>query len=363
MEIDTARTPLSSAAVLRFRAEERMGTRTPELHLPQNHEAVQRIVHELEIHQIELVMQNEELRQARYETESALQKYTDLYESAPGGSFTLDRSGLITAVNLAAADLLRIERSLIIGRSFALFITDESRPTFIAFLESVFANARTASCEVMIVNNENHLLTIQIEATAGISGKECRLSLIDITGQKKDAQQSAGLSGMKTDAMELELGVCTLRNAVDVSLVLLKKKSLKAGLDLTMDFAPEIDERIVADEGMLEQIMFSLLSNAVRFTPNGGSINVSAVRDAAFITITVADTGRGIAEDDVPKLFEAGPSQGSLYTRGCEGTGLGLALIRQLVELHGGTIWVESRCGTGSRFSFTIPLRNCIGIT
>jgi signal transduction histidine kinase len=369
MRTEKTGSPLSSAAVLRLRAEERMGSNTAESRLPQSQEAVEQMVHEYEVHQIELVMQNEELRQARYETESALQKYTDLYESAPGGDFTLDRNGFITAANLAAADLLRIERSLIIGRSFELFIREEFRPRFTAFLEAVFAGASSESCAVVILNNINQPLTVQIEAAACTSGEECRLSLVDITGLKqngpkqKKEQTTADLTRVKPDMMELELGVCTLRQAVDASLEMLREKIRNGAIDLTMDLAPEIDERIVADEGMLEQIMFSLLSNAVRFTPAGGSINVSAARDAAFITITVADTGAGICEEDIPKLFDVFTPLDSVYSKKLEGTGLELSLIRRLVELHGGTIRVESQRGTGSRFSFTIPLRNCVGIT
>lgn len=106
----------------------------------------------------------------------------------------------------------------------------------------------------------------------------------------------------------------------------------------------------------LKQILFNLLSNAVKFTSTAGAVNVSAVRDGDFIEITVADTGIGIREEDIPKLFQAFTQLESVYTKGFEGTGLGLALTRQLVELHGGRIWMESEFGKGSRFSFTIPL-------
>ena len=116
------------------------------------------------------------------------------------------------------------------------------------------------------------------------------------------------------------------------------------------------DVRIEADQRKLKQILFNLLSNAVKFTPTAGTVDVSAVRDGDFIEITVADTGIGIRDEDVPKLFQTFTQLESVYTKGFEGTGLGLALTRQLVELHGGRIWMESEFGTGSRFSFTIPL-------
>jgi CheY-like chemotaxis protein len=90
-------------------------------------------------------------------------------------------------------------------------------------------------------------------------------------------------------------------------------------------------------------------------------VNVSAVRDGDFLEITVKDTGIGIREEDIPRLFQAFTQLESVYTKGFEGTGLGLALTRQLVELHGGRIWMESEFGSGSSFSFTIPLAQAAG--
>jgi CheY-like chemotaxis protein len=139
-------------------------------------------------------------------------------------------------------------------------------------------------------------------------------------------------------------------------MIMLREKALKGGIELHLELAPEADVRIVADQRKLKQILFNLLSNAVKFTPTAGTVDVSAVRDGDFIEITVADTGIGIREEDIPKLFQAFTQLESVYTKGFEGTGLGLALTRQLVELHGGRIWMESEFGMGSRFSFTIPL-------
>jgi PAS domain S-box-containing protein len=164
------------------------------------------------------------------------------------------------------------------------------------------------------------------------------------------------LSKVESGKMELELSPILLRESLDSSMMMLREKALKGGIELRLDLAPEADVRIEADQRKLKQILFNLLSNAVKFTPMAGAVNVSAVRDGDFIEITVADTGIGIREEDVPKLFQAFTQLESVYTKGFEGTGLGLALTRQLVELHGGRIWMESEFGTGSRFSFTIPL-------
>jgi PAS domain S-box-containing protein len=164
------------------------------------------------------------------------------------------------------------------------------------------------------------------------------------------------LSKVESGKMVLEMGDFSLRESLDASLMMLKEKALKAGIELNLELAPQADIRIVADQRKIKQILFNLLSNAVKFTPAGGTICVSAVRDGDFIEITVADSGMGIRPEDISKLFKAFTQLESVYTKGFEGTGLGLALTRQLVELHGGRVWVKSDFGAGSRFSFTLPL-------
>jgi len=99
-----------------------------------------------------------------------------------------------------------------------------------------------------------------------------------------------------------------------------------------------------------------LLSNAVKFTPGSGTVQVSGIRKGQAIEITVADSGIGIRKEDIPRLFRTFTQLEAVYTKKYEGTGLGLALTRQLVELQGGQVWVESEYGSGSRFSFTLPL-------
>jgi len=164
------------------------------------------------------------------------------------------------------------------------------------------------------------------------------------------------LSKVESGKMELELSSFLLRESLDASVMMLREKALKNGIELHLDLLPEADVRLSADLRKMKQILFNLLSNAVKFTPRAGTVHVKAVRDGDFIEISVADTGIGIREEDIPKLFQAFTQLESVYTKGFEGTGLGLALTRQLVELHGGRIWMESEFGTGSRFSFTIPL-------
>ena len=112
---------------------------------------------------------------------------------------------------------------------------------------------------------------------------------------------------------------------------------------------------IYADKTRLKQIFYNLLSNAVKFTPEGGSITVTASCDDNEFLFEVEDTGIGIREEDMDKLFKEFSQIDSSYSRQHEGTGLGLALTKKLVEMHEGSIWVESEYGKGSKFSFTIP--------
>jgi PAS domain S-box-containing protein len=166
------------------------------------------------------------------------------------------------------------------------------------------------------------------------------------------------LSKVESGKMELELSTFSLDTVLDNSLVMMKGKCMKQGIALSLDVAePILDLEISADERKLKQILFNLLSNAVKFTPGGGAITVSARMEGepSTILISVADTGIGIKPEDQERIFRAFEQVDSSYSRKFQGTGLGLALVRQLVALHGGRVWVESEFGKGSTFWFTIP--------
>ena len=123
--------------------------------------------------------------------------------------------------------------------------------------------------------------------------------------------------------------------------------------------ASEVDPalaRITADERKFKQILLNLLSNAVKFTPEGGRVTVAATPVDDMIEISVTDTGIGIAPEDQEAVFEEFRQVGTDYTKKSEGTGLGLALTKKFVELHGGRIWLTSELGKGSTFTFTLPV-------
>jgi len=185
MGIDKNKIQAIETAELRWQAEERMCAKTAGMHPPRTDEEMQRLLHELEVHQVELEMQNAELRQARNEIESALAKYTDLYDFAPVGYFTLGRDGAISAVNLTGAGLLGIDRSRLLGCHFGLFLSECHRAAFALFLGKVFENRGKEEYEVTLTRKGHRQIFVQVEALACKSGQECRVAVIDITERRR----------------------------------------------------------------------------------------------------------------------------------------------------------------------------------
>jgi signal transduction histidine kinase len=164
------------------------------------------------------------------------------------------------------------------------------------------------------------------------------------------------LSKVEAGRLELELGRFHLPTALDNVLTLVRGRATRHGITLSQT----VDERlgdIVADERKVKQILVNLLSNAVKFTPEGGRVGLTATPADGVLTIAVTDTGVGIAPEDQAAIFEEFRQVGLDDARRQEGTGLGLTLAKKFVELHGGRIWVQSRVGQGSTFSFTLPVR------
>ncbi|MEO1186682.1 MAG: PAS domain-containing sensor histidine kinase, partial [Cyanobacteria bacterium J06636_27] len=127
-------------------------------------------------------------------------------------------------------------------------------------------------------------------------------------------------------------------------------------LELTKDIEPELPQ-VIGDEDRLIQVLINLISNAVKFTDEG-SIICSAKVNNNNIIVRVTDTGSGISQDDQPKVFDKFKQVGEIFTDKPQGTGLGLPICKQIIEHHGGNIWVESELDKGSTFSFSIPIEN-----
>jgi signal transduction histidine kinase len=165
------------------------------------------------------------------------------------------------------------------------------------------------------------------------------------------------LSKIEAGRMELDLGEVDLGELLEHALALVRERAARNGLTLKLDIAVALPAW-VADSRKIKQVLLNLLSNAVKFTPAGGCVTLHAACPSAdVVEIAVIDTGVGIAAADQVAVFEAFRQASGSYLRKSEGTGLGLALARRFVELHGGTLSLQSAPGLGSTFTFTLPAR------
>ncbi len=191
------------------------------------------------------------------------------------------------------------------------------------------------------------------------------------------------LSKIEAGKLELEPSSVNLEILLENSLIMVKEKAMKNGLKLSTKIK-EVQDTIHADERKLKQVIYNLISNAIKFTPDGGSIIVSACSlnlperrmstrdgreitlpspndheqtDTDFVEVSIKDTGIGISQENLDRIFKSFEQIDGSYSRKYQGTGLGLSLSRNLIELHGGRIWAESEGeGKGSTFRFVIPV-------
>lgn len=162
------------------------------------------------------------------------------------------------------------------------------------------------------------------------------------------------LSKIEAGKLELELEMFDIEDLIEESLIFFKEKAMKHNIMVHKRLGEEIGE-LYADRRKVKQVLVNLLSNAFKFTPDGGTITVEVQRQDNEVVFSVEDTGPGISEEDQKRLFRPFEQLQSPLTKKVKGTGLGLHLSKRLVELHGGRIWVKSELGKGSMFSFSIP--------
>jgi len=166
------------------------------------------------------------------------------------------------------------------------------------------------------------------------------------------------LSKIEAGKMVLDLASVNIAELLASSLVMIREVANQHAIDLSLTLSSQVEGlMITVDERKIKQVLFNLLSNAAKFTPDGGVIQVGAEQDDEGLVISVSDSGIGIPPAEQAKVFEEFyQSSGGMRDK-TPGTGLGLAITRQIVELHGGRIWVESAGeGRGSRFSFALPV-------
>ncbi len=174
------------------------------------------------------------------------------------------------------------------------------------------------------------------------------------------------LHGLLTNIIELAtlevakapllLSTFAVKDLLLSTISMFKEESVKHSLNLAHVIDAPSDITVMADAAKVRQVLFNLISNAIKYTPPGGSVTVRAGKKGSDLMISVTDTGIGIAQDDIPRLFQPFRQLESSYTKKYSGAGVGLVLANRLVTMHGGEIQVQSEQGSGSTFTFTIPI-------
>jgi signal transduction histidine kinase len=165
------------------------------------------------------------------------------------------------------------------------------------------------------------------------------------------------LAKVEAGRMELAFGGVSIRDALESGLTMHQARANRNEITLNLAIDPDVGA-VRADERKVRQVVFNLVSNAVKFTPSGGRVDVSARRHDGVVEIAVADTGVGISPADQERIFDEFQQAGGSGAGSPEGTGLGLTLAKRFVELHGGRLWVQSELGEGTTFRFTLPVHS-----
>ena len=435
---------------LRQRAEVKLDSEKPvdiqDMRIYETYETYA-LLHELQVHQIELEMQNEELKHANAQAENSLSKYYELYDLAPIGYFTVNEQGKILEVNQAGADLLEVKTRYLLNNYFQNYIAEDCLSLYNTFRMKVLESKAKQNCEIRLLKKEKVQFHAQITGIVVKSHTESEsqmwLSVFDITDRRRieeakeevrilhDEEEKYKLLNqmLMFDKLKTEYFVNVsheLRTPLNVilsSLKLLefKKSSLQVDATLKLDkhistikqncyrllrlinniiditkiesgffeihltncnivsvveditlsvgeyiegkgvvllFDTEVEEKLTAcDPDKIERIILNLLSNAVKFTKSGGSISVNVFEREEAVEIIVSDTGIGIPKDMQELIFQRFRQVDTSLTKEQEGSGIGLSLVKSLVDMHGGNITVESEYGKGSKFIVRLPVK------
>lgn len=261
--------------------------------------------------------------------------------SIPGDRF-LVISMDITEKKKAADDMLR-----------ARIAAENANRTKTEFLANISHELRTplnsiiGFSDILLANEDGQLS----------SDKLCYLSNISSSGKRLLGMINdiLDISRIESGEMKINKQEILLNDICEEVRTPLKRLADKKNIDIKIISKP-IETYVFADRAKLKQILYNLVGNAIKFTENEGSILIDSDIIDNFVRISVIDTGIGIDSEGMKMLFEPFVQLDSSESRKYEGTGLGLALSKELVELHGGSIWAESEPGKGSNFSFTIPV-------
>ena len=404
---------------LRKRAEalagERAGEMLEDLEAPPLDVAL-RALHELRVHQIELEMQNEELRRTQQELEASRERYFDLYDLAPVGYFTLSEQGLILEANLTAAKLFGVARSVLVKQPLSRFILPEDQDNHYRHRKALLETGTPQSWALRVLKKDAVPFWVRVDATTaqGADGASVWRAVVSDITESKRAERT-----LKTTNAELQEFAYALahdlqeplRMVVNFSQLLAEEYAGKLGADADRYVAYSVEGALriealqqgllnyleaterdshrlspvdcnhvlsqallslhtviqqsgaavtsdplptaVANEAMLMHLFQNLIGNSIKYKGEAApTIQISASSTAEGWLFSVRDNGVGIDPADAEFVFGMFKR---LHGKEIPGTGIGLALCRKVVERHGGRIWVESKAGHGATFKFTIP--------
>ena len=407
MKPDT--TEIGGRSSLRGRAEKQIKRSTRAANaIPESD--LLKLIHELEVHQVELEMQTEELQHSQLRLEDSRKKYFDLYDLAPIGYVTLDRRGLIGEINLTAAELLGTERRRLNGAVFMRFVAPSCRDDFHKFLRRLFASGKREERELQLATRDKSRLDVLLSGIAVRDDEDqpavCQMAITDITVSKR-AEERERLAAIGETAAVLAHEISNPLMAMLLNLRLLegdllagrKKKfaSIVKNISaevlhlsgLLKDFstlsrretyalepgslpvlaqeilameAPKYASKrirvelkaepdlplVLADHGKIKQALLNLLKNAEDAMPKGGTLTVQAYKSEDRVMLEIRDSGIGIPKDlNIEEPFT---------TTKPGGTGLGLMIVRQIVAHHHGFLSYTSEPRKGTSFFLSFPI-------
>lgn len=331
-------------------------------------------------------------------------KMTAILSNMADGILITDREGKVTMVNRAAERILHLSRDKMVGQSFIEVVRDHEvdgilqkclktgaqqtglvemvpRRQFLGVVATPIGREagslvlfqdlselrRLETARRDLISNISHELRTPIASVKALA-ETLQEGAIDDQAVAKEflnrinteadrlaqmVQELGELSRIESGEVSLKVEPVDLGEAVNRITERLRTQADKSGLGLILDI-PSTLPLALADEERVEQVLVNLVDNAIKFTPPGGKVTLSAKVEDDSILISVADTGVGISADDLPRVFERFYKADKARAGG--GTGLGLAIAKHIVEAHGGKIWAESIEGKGSTFTFTLPM-------
>ncbi|MFH0960590.1 MAG: HAMP domain-containing sensor histidine kinase, partial [Pseudomonadota bacterium] len=337
-----------SLSSLRKQAEEilRNSVGTTEDVLALSCDELEKLVHELRVYQIELQIQNEELGRTQ-DSSGAVHDVVFRQSSFADPQFRVH--GLMAVILDIIARNKQVEEALLQAKAAAEEVNG-AKTQFLANMGHELRtplNAIIGFSEVLREGNFGELNQKQTKYVDNVlvAGRRL-LSLINIL---------LDLANVEAGKTELERSEFDVKGLIEECLLLIREQALRRGH--TVDVIAPAELSMFADERVMRQVIFNLMSNASRYTPDGGKIVVKAETTNTDLKVSVRDSGIGIKAEDQERIFRAFEHVNSEASRRYKDTGLGLTLTKRFVELHGGKIWVESEGeGKGSEFTFSVPL-------